>query len=177
MRLQGSFPYNRPALLSDGGRRGRPRKEVVAPGAFRFRIEEPAEEIYLLAGHRYDKPLASKRAGTLTFTETAAALLISAVVTPLIAETQHGRDAISLLTAGLATGLSPGFRMPPERVVPPEQAEEITEEPDNPEEGENRALIRTIKDALLYEFSVVTQPAYPDAQVEARRWTPPAGSL
>ncbi len=169
-RLQGTFPYGKPAVLSDGGRTGRPRKEVIARGAFSYRIEDPAEDIHFLVGHDFDHPLASKKTGTLSFRDTAAALLFEAVITPAIAETVHGRDALALIGAGLAVGISPGFRIPPARAVP--EAEEITEEPDRPEEGMHRAIIRTIKAALLYELSLVVRPAYPEAQVEARNWTP-----
>ncbi len=171
-RLRGRFPYNRPAVLSDGGRSGRPRKERVAPGAFNFRVERDEEDIHLLVGHSFDKPLASKGAKTLNFADTDDALTFEAVITRAIAETTHGRDALALIGAGLAIGVSPGFRMPPERAVPREQAEEITEEPINPDEGEHGAIIRTILQALLYEFSIVTRPAYPEAQVEARSWVP-----
>jgi hypothetical protein len=170
-RLTGRFPYNKPAVLSDGGRKGRPRKEIIARGAFNYRVDDPAEDIHLLVGHDFGQPLASKGTGTLTFQDTAAALIFKALITPDIADTAHGRDALALIGAGLAVGISPGFRIPPERAVP--NAEEITEEDDRPEEGMHRAIIRTILAALLYEFSVVTRPAYPEAQIEARNWAPP----
>jgi len=78
-----------------------------------------------------------------------------------------------MIGAGLAVGLSPGFRIPPARAVP--DAEEVEEEPDDgslDEDGNPRrgAIIRTVLSALLYELSVVTRPAYPEAQVEARNW-------
>lgn len=119
-------------------------------------------------------PLASKATGTLSLRDTATAVLIEATITRAIAETTHGRDALALLAAGLAVGISPGFRIPPRRAVP--EAEEIEEEPDDgtlDPQGQPRrgAIIRRIKAALLYELSIVTRPAYPDAQIEARRWT------
>jgi hypothetical protein len=89
---------------------------------------------------------------------------------PAIAETSHGRDALAMIAAGLAVGISPGFRIPPKRAVP--DAEEIEEEDDDPDNGEHRAIIRTIKAALLYELSIVTRAAYSEAQVEARNWCP-----
>ena len=62
--LRGRFPYNRPAVLSDGGRTGRPRKEKIAPGAFSYRLDleagPPENDIHLLVGHSYDRPLASR---------------------------------------------------------------------------------------------------------------------
>lgn len=166
--LRGTFPYNEPAVLSDGGRTGRPRKEKLAARAFSYRVDRPEEDIHLLVGHDYDHPLASRGTGTLTLRDTDAALIFEANVTRSIAETTHGRDALALIAAGLAIGISPGFRIPPERAVP--DAEEIEEE--DPALG--NAIIRTIKAALLYELSVVTRPAYPKAQVEARNWQPPS---
>lgn len=173
VRLRGRFPYGEPAILSDGGRDGRPRKEVMAPNAFEYRVNKPDEDIHLLLGHSYDMPLASRGTGTLNLRDTAAALIFEATVTRQIAETTHGRDALAMIGAGLAVGISPGFRIPPERAVP--QAEVVEEEPDDgtlDEQGQPRrgALIRTVLAALLYELSVVTRPAYPNAQIEARSW-------
>ena len=171
--LSGRFPYGKTATLSDGGRRGRPRKEKFAPKAFEFRVEQPDADIHLLVGHDFDKPLASKLSDTLKLTDTAEALTFEARILPNIAETQHGRDILALLTSGLAVGLSPGFRIPPERAV--EDAETVEQEPDNGEPDENGdpqrgALIRTVLAALLFELSIVTRPAFDEAQVEERSW-------
>ena len=171
--LRGSFPYGVTATLSDGGRKGRPRKERFASRAFQYRVEQPDAEIHLLVGHDYGKPLASKLTETLTLQDGDDALSFEARILPSVLETVHGRDALALLTAGLAVGLSPGFRLPPERAV--EDAEEVTREPANGEPDENGdpqqgAIIRTVKAALLYELSLVTRPAFEEAQVEARRW-------
>lgn len=175
VRLGGRFPYNSPAVLTDGGRGGRPVKEMIAPGAFDYTIKDPEIDIHFLAGHSFDKPLASKRSGTLTFRETAGALLITAMITPAIMRASYAQDAVAQVEAGLATGLSPGFRLPPERAVPRDQAEEVTDEPDRPEEGMHRAIIRRILQAILVEMSLVVRPAYQDATVEAARsWQPPA---
>ena len=175
VRLSGRFPYGKYAVLSDGGRSGRPQKEVIASRAFEYRVNDPKEDIHFLLGHDYDHVLASKGTGTLTLRDTAAALVFEAVISRAISETSYGRDALAVIATGLAVGISPGFRIPPARAVP--DAEEITEEPDDgviDAQGQPRrgALIRTVKAALLYELSVVTRPAYPDAQIEARRWTP-----
>ena len=127
-------------------------------------------EIHLLSGHSFDKPLASKHRGSLLLRDTADALSFTATIARAVAETSHGRDALALISAGLAVGISPGFRMPPERAVPRAEAEEVTEEPNRPDRGEHGALIRTVKQAILVELSVVTRPAYSDATVEARNW-------
>lgn len=171
-RLRGRFPYNKPAVLSDGGRTGRPRKEVIAPRAFAYRIERPKEDIHLLVGHSYDRPLASKLTKTLALTDTEEALLFDAIITREISETSYGRDLIAMLLSGLAIGLSPGFRIPPERAV--EEAEKVIEEEYNPSRGMYGAIIRMILEALLYELSIVTRPAYDEAQVELRNWKSPS---
>jgi uncharacterized protein len=167
-RLSGSFPYNRPAVLSDGGRTGRPRKEVIAPRAFAWRVERPEEDIHLLLGHSFDKPLASRAAGTFKLRDTDEALTFEAIVTPEIAATSHGRDALALVAAGLAGGISPGFRLPPQRAV--REAERVEQEPNRPEAGQHRAIIRHVLSALLYEVSIVTRPAYDETQIELRSW-------
>jgi uncharacterized protein len=164
-RLTGRFPYNSRAVLSDGGRTGRPRKEEFAPGAFDFSINSPDQEINLLVGHDFGKPLASKRNGTLTFEMTPEALILNAIITPTVMETSHARDAMALLQSGLAVGISPGFRIPPRQTVP--NSEEIFEE--DPSEG--RAIIRRILEAILFEFSIVSRPAYSEAQIEERNWS------
>lgn len=167
--LRGRFPYNRRAVLSDGGRNGgRPQKEEFAPRAFEYRIKDPEAEIHLLVGHSYDKPLASKLGGTLKLRDTDDALTFEAEIDQALAEVSHVRDALALLGAGLMVGISPGFRIPPPRAVPKSEAEEWIDEEFDPDKGMHRAQIRRIKQALLYELSIVTSPAYKDAAVEPR---------
>ena len=168
--IAGKFPYGKTATLSDGGRRGRPRKERFAARAFEYRVNDPAADIHLLFGHDYGKPLASKASRTLSLRDGDDALTFEATIPPAVLETQHGRDALSLLSAGLAVGLSPGFRLPPERAV--KDAETVEREAQDPEAGDHGAIIRTVKAALLFELSIVTRPAFEQAQVEARRWQP-----
>lgn len=166
-RLRGRFPYKRTAVLSDGGRAGgRPVKEQFAPAAFAYRLQRPDEDIHLLYGHDYSKPLASRATKTLVFADSPEALQFEAEITAQIADTSHGRDAIALIEAGLSVGISPGFRIPPPRAVPADEAEKITQEAYDPARGMHGATIRTILAALLYELSVVTAPAYKDATVE-----------
>jgi HK97 family phage prohead protease len=161
-RLSGRFPYNSRAVLSDGGKTGRPKKEAFASRAFAYRIEDPDEDIHLLIGHDYDRPLASRKAGTFLVSDAADAVSFQAIIAPELQQATYVKDFFAGFAAGLVLGISPGFRIPPERVVP--KAEETTEE--NPAEG--MALIRTILSALLYEFSMVTVPAYKETKVEER---------
>ncbi|WP_111431021.1 HK97 family phage prohead protease [Rhodobacteraceae bacterium DSL-40] len=163
-RLRGRFPYGKRAVISDGGRRGRPQKEEFAPKAFAYRVEKPDEEIHLLLGHSYDQPLASKLNDTLILEDTPEALKFEAIILPPVQRTTFWMNFWAGFQAGLIVGLSPGFRLPPERAVPAEEAEQIEEE--DPEEGD--ALIRTIFQALLFEISLVTRPAYSETEVEAR---------
>lgn len=163
MALRGRFPYNSLATLSDGGRNGRPQKEQFAPGAFRFSVESDAD-ILFLSGHRFDKPLASRAAGTLELSDTPEALLMEAEISAEIAETTWARDFMAAFSAGLVVGLSPGFRIPPERAA--KNAVIISDE--NPTKG--TAIIRTVREAILVELSAVTRAAYPEAQISARGW-------
>jgi hypothetical protein len=166
LALAGRFPYNKRAVLSDGGRTGRPRKEVIASRAFAYRVDRPEEDIHLLIGHSYDRPLASRGAGTLELQDSDDALTFTASITQEMQQVSYVIDFLAAMRAGLIVGISPGFRIPPERAVP--QAEKVEEE--DPAEG--LALIRTIFAALLYELSVVTRPAYDETQIEERNWQP-----
>lgn len=108
-RLRGVFNYNTRAVLSDGGRTGRPRKEEFAPGAFDYSIDSPDQDILLLVGHSFDRPLASKFNESLTFERTAKSLILNAVIPAMVANTTHGRDALALLGSGLAVGFRRAF--------------------------------------------------------------------
>ena len=172
-RLRGLFPYGKPAVLSDGGRTGRPQKEIIAPKAFNYRVNDPKEDIHLLVGHSYDRPLASRAAGTLTLADTDEALTFEATITPEMESVSYVQDVLAAIGAGLILGISPGFRIPPKRAVA--KPEEVTDEGSDPANGMHNAVIRTVLAALLYELSLVTRPAYPEAQVEqieARNWNP-----
>lgn len=160
-RLRGRFPYNKPAVLSDGGKKGRPKKEVIASRAFAYRVERPEEEIHLLVGHDFGQPLASRGAGTLDLEDSDDALTFEAFIAPSVQRTSWWQDFEGAHEAGLVRGISPGFRIPPARVAP--QAEKVEEE--DPRLG--MAMIRTIFEALLFELSVVTSAAYAEAMIEA----------
>lgn len=155
-RLRATFPYGRAATLSDGSRTGRAKTETIEARAFAERIEQGAE-IHFLVAHDFAKPLASTTAGTLTLTDTDAALTVEARIDPELAEVSYVQDFLRTLSAGLVRGLSPGFRVPP--------GGETVEE-------RGGALMRTIRAADLFEVSAVTRPAYPEAQIEARNWQP-----
>lgn len=157
-RLRATFPYGRAAVLSDGGRTGMSRQEVFAARAFADRLES-GEDVHFLSGHDFNKPLASRSAGTLSLTETDDALTVDALISADMAGVSYVRDFLSAHAAGLVRGLSPGFRVRP--------GGETVEE-------RGGAILRTIRSADLIEVSAVTKPAYPQAQIEARNWQPVA---
>ena len=146
-RLTGRFPYGVPAEI------GRGRVEVIASRAFAARIEA-GEDVHLLSGHDFEKPLASRAAGTLDLRDGDDALVIEATIS---ADTTWARDFLAAHDAGLIKGLSPGFRVTP-------NGERI--------EARGGEVRRTITAADLFEVSTVTRPAYGEAQITARNWSP-----
>ncbi len=148
-RLSGRFPYGAETDLGGG------RFERFAAGAFRSRIQA-GENIFMLAGHDMEKPLASTEAGSLTLRDGDDALHIEARVVP---STSWAQDALAALASGLTKGLSPGFRVPA-------GGDMVTRSADG--------LLRTVTRADLFEISMVTRAAYDQAQISARNWQPPA---
>jgi hypothetical protein len=155
-RLLGRFAYGVKTILASGGRGARMQLEQFAPGAFAARLADPEADVHLLVQHDFGRPLASRSARTLELRDAADALEFEARIAPEVADTSHGRDALALLAAGLAKGLSPGFRVEP-------GGESISEQ------RAPEAVLRTIHRAELVELSLVTRPAYAAATVEARR--------
>ena len=155
--LRGIFNYGSIATVSD---RGRVRKESFDARAFAFAIaDETDRRIDLLVGHSFDKPIASRQAGTLAIVDSADGVTFEAQLPD--DPPSWVVDAEKAIAAGLMTGLSPGFRVPPSSVVP--GAERLEPEPGNP-----GVFIRRIRAAVLREFSLVTSPVYEDATVELR---------
>jgi HK97 family phage prohead protease len=157
-KIFGRFPYKALAVMAD---RGKVRKERIMPGAFAFTLMDETREINLLFGHSFDRPLASRKAGSLILTDTDDALEFVAEIAPELEEVTHVRDALSMVGAGLVTGVSPGFRVPPRDVVP--DAETLVPEPGNP-----GVFIRSLSSLVLYELSLVTRPAYEASEAELR---------
>ena len=183
--LFGSFPYGRKATIRD---RGRVRKERFRSGAFGWQIREFAKvqqqladaigeaveetiaelkeqverrNVNLLAGHSFNQPLASLRAGTLKLKDGDDALRFEATLPADELQPTWMKDTVLSVESGLAVGVSPGFRVPPASAV--SNAEELIDEPGNP-----GVQIRQINQAVLYELSIVTRPAYASTSVEAR---------
>ncbi len=154
IRLRATFPYGRETVLAERIGSGRERREMIAARAFADRIER-GEDVHFLAGHDFNKPLASRSAGSLTLTETDEALTIDATISADMGQVSYVRDFLTSHAAGLVRGLSPGFRVRP--------GGETVEE-------RQGAILRTVRAADLIEISAVTKPAYPQAQIEARNW-------
>ena len=154
--VRGRFNYGTTAIIRD---RGRVRKERFEPRAFRFAIEDETRQIDILVGHSFDKPLASRKAGTLEIADGDDGVTFEARLPD--DPPSWVIDAERAIAAGLMTGLSPGFVIPPASVVP--DAERFEPEPGNP-----GVQTRVIRAAVLREFSVVTVPVYADAAVDLR---------
>ena len=154
--LLGRFNYGSTATIRD---RGRVRKEKFEPRAFRFAIEDDSRPIDVLVGHEFGKPIASRKAGTLEIADGDDGVTFEARLPD--DPPSWVIDAERAIAAGLMTGLSPGFVVPPASAVP--DAERLEPERANP-----GVQIRVIREAVLREFSVVTAPAYTDAAVDLR---------
>lgn len=155
-RLRAIFPYGQETVLAERVGMGRERREMIAARAFADRLDR-GEDVHFLSGHDFNKPLASRSAGTLILTDTDDALAVDATISADMGQVSYVRDFLSTHAAGLVRGLSPGFRVRP--------GGETVEERGN-------AILRTINAADLIEISAVTKPAYPQAQIEARNWQP-----
>ena len=156
--LSGRFPYRSTATVRD---RGRVRKETFGLRAFAFAVEDEAREIHLLSGHSFDKPLASKRGGTLKLEDRDDGLSFEAELPDEAAQPSWMRDTVMALQAGLIGGISPGFAVPPPSAVA--NAETLVDEPGNP-----GVQIRVIRQAVLHELSLVTRPSYPATEIDLR---------
>ncbi|WP_022695866.1 HK97 family phage prohead protease [Ponticaulis koreensis] len=151
--LGGRFPYAVPTVLRDGRQRLR---EMFERRAFGKSIAENSD-VHFLVHHDFDRPLASRLAGSLEVTDTDDALTFEARLSQEMRGVGYVRDFLAALASGLVGGISPGFSVP-------EGGERVTRDSDG--------LLRTVMAANLVELSAVTRPAYPTAQVEARNWNP-----
>ena len=155
--IGGSFDYNRNRVTSSSGRK---RKQRIAPGAFRFALEDPDREISLLLGRNYDQPLASKLSGSLKLEDTREALRFDVDTLP---DTSYVRNYRELVSSGAALfGVDALFQIPPRDVV----ANAVSVEPDT----ENPAVeVEVIHEAVLTALAVVArQPRGNPGAVEPR---------
>ncbi|WP_172293763.1 HK97 family phage prohead protease [Pseudoruegeria sp. HB172150] len=151
--LAGRFPYSVPTVLQGGRDR---RREVFQARAFGDSVADEAD-IHLLVHHDFDRPLASRSAGSLTLIDDDDALSFEARLAPDMRNVSYVSDFLGTLAAGLVGGISPGFRVPDGGAIV---------------KRDGTGLMRVVNTAELVEISAVTKPAYPLAQVEARNWQP-----
>ena len=156
--LVGSFPYGKLATIANVGR---VRKETFRPGSFKYSISRADFDINLLAGHSFDRPIASKLRKTLTFNDTSTALEFRAILPPEADQPSWVADTVKAVRSGLSVGVSPGFRIPPTSANP--NAVRLVPEP-----GNESVQIREIHDALVPELSIVTRAAYVETVVSVR---------
>ena len=188
--LFGSFKYSQGpgrgmATVSD---RGKVRKERIAGDAFGWQIDAFAElqkemadviesavdearleilrqelerrNVHVLAGHSYDKPLGSlKTKAKIVSTEKAVEFEVA--LPDENDQPGYMRDVVKMIRAGLAGGVSPGFRVPPASAV--RNAETFEPEPGNP-----GVQVRVINQAVLHELSIVSRPAYSETEIDVR---------
>ena len=159
-RISGSFRYGSTAIRSD---RGRVRKERLGKRAFSYAIdgEGRTAELDLLVGHDFDKPMASRRTGTLEVKDGEDAMTFTAELPAPELQPTYMKDAILMLENRSFGGISPGFRVPPAGTVP--NAEELIADPEVA-----GIFIRQINQAVLYEISLVTRASYKDTELSLR---------
>ena len=175
---------------------GRDRKEMIEEGAFNFSIstikrlkaeydellkqgaqkeilevkkqEIARKDIHVLAGHNWNRVLGSVAAGSAFIDEVfddPEDPHISFQI-PLPSDERklptYYVDLIKEIELGLAVGVSPGFFIPPESKVP--DAVGYVDEPGS-KEG---VRITVIKNAILREMSIVTNPVYTETSIDVR---------
>lgn len=189
--LAGRFPYSAGpgrgmATIRD---RGRVRKERIEGDAFGWQVREleklmaeyagaagkaldqarrelmrqelERRNVHILAGHSFDRPLGDVLRGAARVTSTREAVEFEVDLPAEADQPSYMRDTMAMVRAGLAGGVSPGFRVPPASAV--RDAETFEPEPGNP-----AVQVRVINQAVLHELSIVTRPAYSETEIDAR---------
>jgi len=137
-------PFNKPSV--DMGFR-----EFIAPGAFTRTLKENPD-VLCLRDHDQSILLGRTKSGTLTLAEVAAGLRFSCK----LPNTTQAADLIESLGRGDIDSCSFGFRT-------------VTDDWAVAADG---TVIRTLVDVDLFEISVVSFPAYPDATAALRSCPP-----
>ena len=187
--IRGRFPYGATATVRNVGRA---RKERFAPDSMSWQVkefgklqaelsdvlseavEEACRQIlieqledalerrntHLLIGHSYDRPIADMRSGTLDVKHSAVE------IEARLPEDRDEwpswvRDAVLAVKGRQLRGISPGFQ------VTAKGAERLV-----PEDGPGDSMVREILDAVVFEYSLVSRPAYASTTVDARAAEP-----
>ncbi|MGI1801829.1 phage major capsid protein [Priestia sp. TRN 1309] len=138
---------NKPGQLSEVLGVTKKFREKIAPGAFKRAIENRNKDIDFLGEHDAKQLLASTRNDSLTLREDPNGLYMEAKITP----TSFGQDFYTLISSGLISSMSFGFRS-------------IKDSWDYVE----GMAIRTIEELELFEVSAVKNPAYSQSTIAAR---------
>lgn len=123
-------------------------KEKITKGAFKRAINSSKNDIDFLAEHDSSVVLASTKNGTLELREDDVGLYMEA----RIINTSAGRDWYEMISSGLITNMSFGFR---------------SLKDDWKSMGEN-LYQRTINELELFEVSAVRNPAYASSSISNR---------
>ena len=119
--------------------------EVVRRGAFAAHLASGAD-VFLLAHHSWDQPLARTGNGSLSLAEDHTGLRFEAT----LPETRAADDILALARSGTIAGCSVGFRVPKGGDVWPS------------------STMRELRQLELVEVSAVAQPAYKETTITAR---------
>ena len=184
--LTGRFPYNVQATVAKGGR---VRKERFASMSMSWQVREfqklqqqlsdligqemealrkerliaqledtlEKRNTHLLQGHSFDKPIADMKSGSLSVVHTAKAVELEATLPPVAEQPSWVRDAVLAVRGGQLRGISPGFQ------VTSKGGERLVRE-----DGPGDSLVRELLDSVVFEYSLVSRPAYPMTSVDAR---------
>ena len=112
---------------------------------------------HMLLGHSFDRAIADMRSGTLAVEHRADAVYLRATLPPAGEAPSWVEDAVRAVRGGQLRGVSPGFS------VPPGQGRERLER-----EVGGPSMVRVIEDAVAWEYSLVSRPAYSGSTVDAR---------
>ena len=183
--LYSAGPGRGMATISD---RGKVRKERIGPDAFSWQLDAFAKlqkelgrviedavddarlevlrqaldrrNVHVLGGHSFDRPLGDLKSGA-KIVSTKKAVEFEIDLPPEADQPSYMRDTVRMIRAGLAGGVSPGFRVPPASAV--RNAETFEPEPGNP-----GVQVRVINAAVLHELSIVTRPVYSETEIDVR---------
>jgi uncharacterized protein len=122
-------------------------REQIAPGAFAKTIQ--TADVRALWNHDPNFVLGRNKSGTLQLAEDERGLRIE-IIPP---DAQWAKDLIASMKRGDVDQMSFGFR--------------TIEDEWETRGGEN---IRTLKEVELFDVSIVTYPAYPQTEAQARLW-------
>lgn len=112
---------------------------------------------HLLVGHSYDRAIADTRTGNLALQFGDDAVELRAELPPAGTGPSWVEDAARAVEGGQLRGVSPGFQVGAkggERLIP--------------EPGNAGVMVREITDATVFEYSLVSRPAYAGTEAAVR---------